>query len=51
MEILKEYNGYQLIKRYEKPYLRFWGGRDENIICEFLITTEEEERAHHLPCK
>ena len=49
MEILKEYNGYQLIKRYEKPYIRFWGGRDENIICEFPITTEEEERALQNP--
>lgn len=49
MEILKEYNGYQLIKRYKKPYLRFWGGRDENMICEFPLTTEEEERALQNP--
>lgn len=47
MEILKEYNGYQSIKSYEKPYLHFWGGRDENMICEFPITTEEEQ-THHL---
>lgn len=34
MEVLKEYKDCQLIKRYGKPYLRFWGGREEDMICE-----------------
>ena len=49
MEVLKEHNGYQLIERYGKPYLRFWGGREENMICEFPITMEEEERTLQNP--
>lgn len=46
MKILKEHNkGYQIIERYNKPYIRFWGGREEEMICEFPITHEQAKRA------
>jgi hypothetical protein len=32
MNVLKEYKGYQLVERYDKTYIRFWGGREEDIL-------------------
>lgn len=31
MNVLKEYKGYQLIERYDKTYIRFCGGREEDF--------------------
>lgn len=45
LKILKEYEGYQLIERYNKRYIRFWGGRDDNMPCEFPITQEQADKA------
>lgn len=49
MKILKEYKGYQLIERYNKLYIRFWSGRDENMPCEFSITQEQANKAIENP--
>lgn len=43
MEVLKEYKRYQLIERYGKPYLHFWGGREDDISCEFPVSEEDAE--------
>ena len=45
LKILKEHKGYQLIERYNKRYIRFFGGRDENMPCEFPITQEQSDKA------
>ena len=45
LKILKEHKGYQLIERYNKRYIRFLGGRDENMPCEFPITQEQSDKA------
>ncbi|MBQ9658788.1 MAG: hypothetical protein IJV31_08500 [Clostridia bacterium] len=45
MKVLKEYKGCQLIERYNKLYVRFWGGRDDNMACEFPITQEQANKA------
>lgn len=44
MNVLKEYKGYQLVERYDKTYIRFWGGREEDIPCEFPISKTDAER-------
>ena len=43
MEVLKEHKRYQLIERYGKPYLHFWGGREDDIPCEFPVSEEDAE--------
>ena len=42
--ILKEYKGYQLVERYDKTYIHFLGGREENIPCEFPVSKADAER-------
>lgn len=37
MNVLKEYKGYQLVERYDKTYIRFWGG--QRNLC-LLMTLE-----------
>ncbi len=44
MNVLKEYKGYQLVERYDKNYIRFWGGREEDMPCEFPISKTDAER-------
>lgn len=44
MNVLKEYKGYQLVERYDKTYIRFWGGREEDMPCEFPISKTDAER-------
>lgn len=44
MNVLKEYKGYQLVERYDKTYIRFWGGREENMPCEFPVSKTDAER-------
>lgn len=44
MNVLKEYKGYQLVERYDKTYIRFWGRREENMPCEFPISKTDAER-------
>lgn len=44
MNVLKEYKGYQLVERYDKTYIRFLGGREEDIPCEFPISKTDAER-------
>lgn len=44
MNVLKEYKGYQLVERYDKTYIRFWGGREENMPCEFPVLKTDAER-------
>lgn len=44
MNVLKEYKGYQLVERLAKTYIRFWGGREEDIPCEFPISKTDAER-------
>lgn len=44
MNVLKEYKGYQLVERYDKTYIRFWGGREEDMPCEFAISKTDAER-------
>lgn len=44
MNVLKEYKGYQLIERYDKTYIRFWGGREEDMPCEIPISEADAER-------
>ena len=44
MNILKEYKGYQLVERYDKTYIRFWGGPEEDMPCEFPISKADAER-------
>lgn len=44
MNVLKEYKGYQLVERYDKTYIRFWGGCEEDILCEFPISKTDAER-------
>ncbi len=41
MEVLKEYKGYQIIRRYNKLYIRFYGGREEEMPCEIPISEEK----------
>ena len=41
MKILTEYKGYQLLERYGNQYLRFWGGREEDMPCEIPVSAEE----------
>lgn len=49
MRILIQYKGYEIIERYNKTYFRFWGGRDENMPCEFPITKEQVDKAIEKP--
>lgn len=49
MKVLTEYKGYQLLERYEKTYIRFWGGRNDDMPCEFPITDEDAQRALSAP--
>lgn len=44
MNVLKEYKGYQLIERYDKTYIRFWGGREEDMPCEIPVSKADAER-------
>lgn len=44
MKILKEHRSYRLLERYGRPYVRFWGGRDEDMPCEFPVTDEDAQR-------
>ena len=44
MNVLKEYKGYQLIERYDKTYIRFWGGREEDMPCEIPVSKTDAER-------
>ncbi len=44
MNVLKEYKGYQLVERYDKTYIRFWGGREEDMPCEFPVSQVDAER-------
>ena len=44
MNVLKEYKGYQLIGRYDKTYIRFWGGREEDMPCEIPVSEADAER-------
>lgn len=44
MNILQEYRGYQLLERYEKKYIRFWGGREEDMPCEIPVSEEDAIR-------
>lgn len=44
MNVLKEYKGYQLIERYDKAYIRFWGGREEDMPCEIPVSKADAER-------
>lgn len=44
MNVLKEYKGYQLVERYDKTYIRFWGGREEDMPCEFPVSKTDAER-------
>lgn len=44
MNIIKEYKGYQLVERYNRTYIRFWGGREENMPCEFPVSKTDAER-------
>lgn len=45
MRILNRYKGYQLLERYGKPYVRFWGGRDDDMPCEFPVSGSEAVKA------
>ena len=49
MDILKEYKGYQLVERYNKTYIRFWGGREEDMPCEFPVSKTDAERVINEP--
>lgn len=44
MNTIKEYKGYQLVERYNRTYIRFWGGREENMPCEFPVSKTDAER-------
>ena len=44
MNVLKAYKGYQLVERYDKTYIRFWGGREEDMPCEFPVSKADAER-------
>lgn len=44
MKILQDYNGYLLIERYGRNYVRFMGGREEDMPCEFPVTKDEAQR-------
>jgi len=46
---IQEYKGYEIIERYNKPYVRFFGGREEDMICEFPITEEQANKAIENP--
>jgi len=45
MKILQEYKGYEIVERYNKPYIKFYGGREEELPCEIPITKEQSEKA------
>lgn len=47
--IIAKHKGYQLIERYERQYIRFWGGRDSNMPCEFPISSDDAKRASANP--
>jgi hypothetical protein len=49
MKVLKEYNTCQLIERYNKPYIRFIGGMQDSMVCEFPITKEQADQAIENP--
>ena len=44
MNVLKEYKGYQLVERYDKNYVRFWGGSAESMPCEIPVSKADVER-------
>lgn len=44
MNILKEYKGYQLVERYDKTYIRFWGGHEEDMPCEIPVSEADAKR-------
>ena len=49
MHILAEYKGNLLIERYGKNYIRFFGGRDGNIPCEFPVSKNDADRIIDMP--
>lgn len=44
MNVLKEYKGYQLVERYDRTYIRFWGGREEDMLCEIPVSEADAKR-------
>ena len=44
MNILKRYKGYLLIERYNRYYIRFYGGREENMPCEIPISEDDAKK-------
>ena len=44
MNVLKEYKGCQLVERYDRTYIRFWGGREEDMPCEIPVSEADARR-------
>ena len=49
MNVLMEYGGLSLVERYGRFYIRFYGGREEDLPCEIPVSSTDAGKAAGSP--